>query len=180
MPSLGLWHPEQRIEFRKNHRERAALAQHFDVNVGPGCRQRLVSLLPDTLRDERVGLVAGDHVTHELHGLAGKRPDAIVLELGDGLLGAYGVEAILEDEAIRKALTIVVLCANDPVSAWGGARILRQQFNIEPAVVSGPATDNDVGIQQIDERMSLPAINALANGVKLGDMIAGLVKQAAP
>jgi hypothetical protein len=98
-----------------------------------------------------------------------------VLELGDGLLGAYGVEAILSDEAIRDALTVIVLCANDPVSAWGGAKILRNDFNIEPAVVTGPATDNDVGVQQIDERLALPAINALSNGVALGDLIADLL-----
>ena len=110
-----------------------------------------------------------------LTGLAKKTPDVIVLELGDGLLGAYGVEAILSDAAIREALTAVVLCANDPVSAWGGAKILRNDFGIEPAVVTGPATDNDVGIQQIDERLSLPAINALSSGVALGDMMATLL-----
>ena len=114
-----------------------------------------------------------------LTGLAKKTPDVIVLELGDGLLGAYGVEAILSDAAIREALTAVVLCANDPVSAWGGAKILRNDFGIEPAVVTGPATDNDVGIQQIDERLSLPAINALSNGVALGDMMATLLAKEA-
>ncbi len=112
-----------------------------------------------------------------LTGLAKNKPDVIVLELGDGLLGAYGVEAILSDAAIRQALTAVVLCANDPVSAWGGAKILRNEFDIEPAVVTGPATDNDVGVQQIDERLSLPAINALSNGVALGDMVAGLLQR---
>jgi len=112
-----------------------------------------------------------------LTGLAKKSPDVIVLELGDGLLGAYGVEAILSDAAIRKALTAVVLCANDPVSAWGGAKILRSNFDIEPAVVTGPATDNDVGVQQIDERLSLPAINALSHGVALGDLIADLLNK---
>ena len=65
-------------------------------------------------------------------------------------------------QSIRDAMTAVVLCANDPVSAWGGARILRDQFGIEPAVVTGPATDNAVGVDQIVERMSLPAINALS------------------
>ena len=111
-----------------------------------------------------------------LTGLAELQPDVIVVELGDGLLGAYGVEAILEDEDIRKAFTAVVLCANDPVAAWGGARILREQFGIEPAVVTGPATDNAVGVDQINERLSLPAINALSNGVALGDTIAELLK----
>lgn len=111
-----------------------------------------------------------------LSRLALNEPDVIVLELGDGLLGAYGVEAILSDEAIRDALSVVILCANDPVSAWGGARLLREQFHIEPAVVTGPATDNAVGVDQIVQRMSLPAVNALSSGVALGDLVAGLLQ----
>lgn len=107
--------------------------------------------------------------------LSADRPDVIVLELGDGLLGAYGVEAILSDASIRDAMTAVILCANDPVSAWGGARILRDTFGIEPAVVTGPATDNAVGIDQINERLSIPAINALSHGVALGDLVADLL-----
>ena len=107
-----------------------------------------------------------------LSGLAASKPDVIVVELGDGLLGAYGVEAILQDQSIREAMTAVILCANDPVAAWGGVRILREQYDIEPTLVTGPATDNDVGIDQINERLSLPAINALSNGVALGDAVA--------
>lgn len=110
-----------------------------------------------------------------LSALAKLEPDVIVLELGDGLLGAYGVEAILSDELIRDAFTAVILCANDPVSAWGGARLLRENFSIEPAVVTGPATDNAVGVDQIIERLSIPAINALSHGVALGDLVADLL-----
>ncbi len=163
----------------------------FDVSA---CKATGVSLRRDVLAMEDAGagetmifsdfgIVAtteanGPALTRSLlTGLAANRPDVIVLELGDGLLGAYGVEAILSDKAIRGALTAVVLCANDPVSAWGGARILREDFDIEPAVVTGPATDNEVGIQQIDERLSLPAINALSNGVALGDRIATLLRE---
>ena len=112
-----------------------------------------------------------------LNGLAAREPDVIVLELGDGLLGAYGVEAILGDCEIRAALTGVVLCANDPVSAWGGARLLRDEFAIEPVVVTGPATDNAVGVEQIRARLGLPAINALASGVALGDAITTLLPE---
>jgi hypothetical protein len=110
-----------------------------------------------------------------LSRLAAGRPDVIVLELGDGLLGSYGVEAILTDSAIRDALTAVALCANDPVAAWGGARILREQHAIEPAVVTGPATDNAVGVEQIESRLEVKAINALSNAVGLGDHIAELL-----
>ena len=103
--------------------------------------------------------------------LAAESPDVIVFELGDGILGAYGVEAILKDPAIKPALTAVVLCANDPVAAWGGVTLLRDEFAIEPTVVTGPATDNQVGVEIIDQRLGLPGINALSNGVELGDLL---------
>ena len=78
--------------------------------------------------------------------LAEKKPDVIVFELGDGLLGTYGVDSILEQEDLRKAFTGVVLSANDPVAAYGGVDILRKNYGIEPIAVTGPSTDNDVGV----------------------------------
>ncbi len=166
--------------------------RHLGFNVA-ACKATGVSLRRDVLAMEDAGASEtmifsdlgvvtttaenGPALTRSLlTGLGSLEPDVIVLELGDGLLGAYGVAAILADDEIREALTAVVLCANDPVSAWGGAKILRDEFSIEPALVTGPATDNDVGIQQIAERISLPAINALSNGVALGDMVAGLLQ----
>jgi hypothetical protein len=103
--------------------------------------------------------------------LGQRRPDAIVFELGDGLLGAYGVEAILRDDEIRKALSAVVLCANDPVAAWGGVKLLQDEFAIEPTVVTGPATDNQVGIDIIKQRSNVPAFNALSHGAELADLL---------
>lgn len=106
-----------------------------------------------------------------LNRLAAKEPDAILFELGDGLLGSYGVEAILDDPEIRASLAAVVLSANDPVAAWGGVKILRERFAIEPAVVTGPATDNAVGVDIVSERMALPAANALTSAAELGDVV---------
>lgn len=106
--------------------------------------------------------------------------DVIVFELGDGLLGAYGVEAILKDAAIRNVLTAVVLCANDPVAAWGGVNLLRDEFSIEPTVVTGPATDNQVGVDIIEQRSNVRAINALSDSAELGDYLqhkAGLAER---
>ncbi|HSS49033.1 MAG TPA: hypothetical protein VLX28_08805, partial [Thermoanaerobaculia bacterium] len=99
--------------------------------------------------------------------LAAAKPDVIVAELGNGLLGAYGVAAILEDAEIRAAFSAVVLAANDPVAAWGGVRMLRERFGIEPAAVTGPATDNIAGTEIIEEALGVPAINARTNGEKL-------------
>jgi hypothetical protein len=106
-----------------------------------------------------------------LNELADEKPDAIVFELGDGLLGAYGVEAILRDKEIVNVITSLVLCANDPVGAWGGSKLLREEFGIEPTVISGPATDNQVGIDIIKDRSNVAAINAMTHSAELGDLL---------
>jgi hypothetical protein len=103
--------------------------------------------------------------------LAAGKPDVIVFELGDGILGTYGVDSILECPDIRAALTGVVLSANDPVAAWGGVKLLRERFGVEPCVVTGPATDNSVGVDIIEKQLGVSAFNAMSNGAALGDRV---------
>jgi hypothetical protein len=106
-----------------------------------------------------------------LNEMAAGTPDVIVFELGDGLLGTYGVESILREPDIKAALTAVVLSANDPVAAWGGVKLLRERFGIEPAVVTGPATDNLVGVEIIREQLGVEAFNAVSSPADLGDYL---------
>jgi hypothetical protein len=107
--------------------------------------------------------------------LAAEKPDVIVFELGDGILGAYGVEAILRDEDVRKHLTCLVLCANDPVAAWGGVHLLRDEFDFAPHIITGPATDNVVGRDIIRDRLGVPAVNAVTDGAELGELVAQMI-----
>ena len=102
-----------------------------------------------------------------LSRLAAMGPEVIVLELGDGLMGDYGVDAILEAEDIREAFTAVVLAANDPVGAWGGHRQLAERFGLETTVVTGPATDNVAGTDLIAGRMGVAAFNARTQPTEL-------------
>src|SRR6185295_6759406 len=112
--------------------------------------------------------------------LAAARPDAIVAELGDGLMGAYGVAAILADPEIRAAMTAVVLAANDPVAAWGGVRLLREQWGIEPVAVTGPATDNVAGTRIIEASLGVPAINARTDAERLAALVRKRIGVGAP
>jgi hypothetical protein len=115
-----------------------------------------------------------------LSEMAQGAPDVVVFELGDGLLGTYGVEAILSAPDIRTAITALVLSANDPVAAWGGVKLLRERFGIEPTVVTGPATDNKVGVDIIADQMGVAAFNAITTGAALGDCViaaAGLAER---
>jgi len=148
--------------------------RHRGLHVA-ACKATGVSLRRDILTMEDAG--ASDTMIFSDLGIVtttAENGPALTRSLLSGL-ATYGVEAILSDELIRDAFTAVILCANDPVSAWGGARILRDSFSIEPAVVTGPATDNAVGVDQIVERLSIPAINALSHGVALGDLVADLL-----
>ena len=98
------------------------------------------------------------------------RPNLLVVELGDGLLGSYGVDDVLADSVIRRLRGALVLAANDPVAAWGGVQWLaRTQWR--PAAVTGPATDNDAGSSRIAELCGLAAINARTETKALADAV---------
>ena len=93
--------------------------------------------------------------------LAASRPDVIVAELGDGILGEYGVQDILEAPDLMGLAAAHVRCASDPVGCWGAAELYRDRYRLPIAVVSGPATDNDVGRAYVETALGLPARNAL-------------------
>jgi hypothetical protein len=136
----------------------------------------------DTLIFSDYGVVAttsknGPAVTRTmLNELCINQPDVIVFELGDGILGSYGVEAILKDADIGAALSCLVLCANDPVGATGGVDLLQSEFGLKTDLVTGPATDNEVGCDIIKTRLNVDAVNAITNAVELGDAVAAVLK----
>lgn len=114
----------------------------------------------------------GPIATRNLLGsLVDEKPDVIVLELGDGLLGTYGVQAILADPQIVSSLSAVILAASDPVGAWGGVQILQNTYGIKPTVITGPATDNIAGTELILEKTGIPAANARTSPDKLTELI---------
>ncbi len=95
------------------------------------------------------------------------RPDAIVIEFGDGLLGDYGIQAILERPDVLGHIKAVVLCANDPVGAWGGVRLLADRYRLAAHVVTGRVTDNEVGCAYVEGDLGMPAANAISRPSKL-------------
>ncbi len=111
--------------------------------------------------------VARTILTH----LAADGPDVIVLELGDGLLGLYGVDAILADAPLAAGFGALVLAANDPVAAWGGVQLLRDRYGLAAAVLTGPATDNVAGTVLTERETGVPGINARTNPAALAELV---------
>jgi hypothetical protein len=102
--------------------------------------------------------------------LASSHPDLILLEMGDGVIGDYGVLDILEDPEIDARITMHAFCAGDLVGAWGGRELLARH-EIEIDLYSGPATDNAVGVEYIEKQFKKPAINAHRNPEELAAAI---------
>lgn len=104
---------------------------------------------------------AADAARRVIAKLAAGGPDAIVLEFGDGILGEYGVGAVLAEADIVAQIRAIVMCANDPVGAVGAAELLRERFGLTADIFSGPVTDNEVGVSSIRAELSAPAANAI-------------------
>lgn len=88
------------------------------------------------------------------------KPDVIVAELGDGILGEYGVQDILMAPDLMGLGVAHVMAAPDPVACWGALELFRHRFHLPISVITGPATDNAVGRDYIKAELGLPAFNA--------------------
>ena len=95
-----------------------------------------------------------------LNRLAQGKPDVIVAELGDGILGEYGVQDILADKELSGAGAAWVMAAPDPVGCWGAKLLMEQRYGLGITVITGPATDNEVGRDYVNAELGVPAFNA--------------------
>jgi hypothetical protein len=145
------------------------------------CKLTGVSLMRDTLSMLDAGAVAaltfndaGAASTHAgmtvpvARGLFNRltkertaRPEVIVAELGDGILGEYGVQDILLDDGLMGLAAAHVVAAPDPVGCWGAQQLFSREFRRTITCFTGPATDNQVGRDYIEQQLGLPAHNAL-------------------
>ncbi len=105
-----------------------------------------------------------------LSALRRAEPDCLVVELGDGILGEYGVQAILADAELMSAGAAHIICATDPVAAWGAAELFKAR-GLPIAAISGPATDNAVGRDFVEGKLGLKAVNARLEPERLGALV---------
>ncbi|MCB9896822.1 MAG: hypothetical protein H6825_02335 [Planctomycetes bacterium] len=147
-------------------------AQRDTLNMADHGAQIVLSFmdvgLPSTAGMTDVAPVA----RHVLRAAAQAAPDldVIIAEMGDGIIGSYGVASILEDEGFAALVASHVLCATDLVAAWGGVEwFTRRGLTVD--VVAGPATDNAVGMAYLRDELGIAAANARTDGVLLTDLV---------
>lgn len=109
--------------------------------------------------------------------LSARNLDVVVAETGDGVMGDYGVQAILADAELRSLTAAFVFCANDPVGVAGGVEHLQDDYGIAADLVTGPCTDNNVGVRFVERATGKPAINARTHAKALGDHVLKVLAQ---
>ena len=107
--------------------------------------------------------------------LNGVRPDVLVLELGDGIIGPYGVDDILQDMELQRLTAAHVLAATDLAGAWAADQLFRTRYRSGLAAVVGPATDTEVGRRYVQNTLGVAAINARAEPDRLAALVAARV-----
>jgi hypothetical protein len=100
--------------------------------------------------------------------LAQESPDLIVLEMGDGLLGEYGVDDVLADPLFVKHVRGAILAAHDVIGAVAAADRLKG-YGVDVKLVTGPCTDNAAGTRKL-EALGLRAANILVEPQRATDL----------
>lgn len=98
-------------------------------------------------------------------------PELLVIELGDGIVGGYAVDSILEDDEIKTAISSFVFCASDYVGVIGGVSVLKD-LGVTVDVIAGSVTDSQMGEDFIQNRFGLAAGNARRDGSRLYGLVA--------
>lgn len=122
--------------------------------------------LPSTVGIENLAPMAKGVISK----LAQTGPDCIVIELGDGVLGGYGVETIFSDRELMNATAAIVFCASDFVGAWGGRELLASH-GVKIDVISGPVADSQMGTDYVKRELGLDAANAVNGGEHLASLV---------
>jgi len=154
----------------------------FSINAGKvsgvACQRDLIAMerhgAKKTLSFVDFGLPSTTHLESlvslarsMVHHLSRSNPDFILLELGDGIVGAYRVASMFEDEKLMSRCVFTILCANDLTGVWGGLQWLNSTKNPKQMLVSGRVTDSTEGVRFIEQNWNLPAANAFDGSAKI-------------
>ncbi len=108
--------------------------------------------LTSTINQDGVVVSASNTI---LNSLSKEDPDIIIVELGDGVVGWYGVDRLLQNREFIKTVIFVIGCANDLVGAVGLQGVL-QKVELKIDFFAGPVTNNSAGTDYLEQFLQIP------------------------
>lgn len=101
-----------------------------------------------------------------LNALNKGKPDLLVIELGDGVVGWYGVHTLLQYKKLIKSVSFIIGCANDLVGAAGLQEVLKK-IGLKIDFFAGPVTNNTAGTDYLEQFLKIPGQDLRYGHVKL-------------
>ena len=102
--------------------------------------------LPSTCNGDSEGIVKS--ALDLLSVVKKDKPDCLLVEFGDAVMGEYHVADILQKEEFKSQIKMVILAANDFAGIKGTVDILNQ-WDIAVDIITGPIANSRVGVDLI-------------------------------
>ena len=115
-----------------------------------------------------------------LRKLQAAAPDVIVAELGDGVIGPYGVDQLLRDPELQQHTAAHVVAASDLAGAWAVHHLFNTRYAQPIAAFTGPVTDNAVGCAYLQQTLGTPGCNALHAAADLTRTVQAAIRAFSP
>jgi len=96
--------------------------------------------------------------------------DAVVVEMGGGVIGPDHALEITTDREIRKHIKSLICTAMDPVAAYGLVKLF-EDYDMRPTLLSGPSTDTKTGKDMVEEHTGVKALNGRKDISEIADII---------
>ncbi len=84
----------------------------------------------------------------------------IVVEFADGIFQRE-TAILLKMPEVRKRISKLVFCAPDSTAVYGGLRILREEFDLEPDAISGLCSSSPLAMREINSFTELPILQSM-------------------
>lgn len=167
LTSRGLHVAAAKLTGAALRRDARLMQEHGAAKVATFTDAGVVASTSKDMRPLAKGLIAH---------LNAAQPDVIVLELGDGFIGYYGVDDLLGDRELQQFAKAHVVATTDLAGAWAADQMFRQHFRVPITAMTGPVTDNDVGKAYIQNALGVPALNARQEATALADQVAQAIQ----
>ncbi len=126
--------------------------------------------LVSTITNKDAVITAANTVLNTLNK---EKPEFIVIELGDSVIGWYNVDTLLKNKEFTKHVSFIIGCANDLVGASGLHEILKK-MGLKIDFLAGPVANNTAGTDYLEQVLKIPCQDLRYGHEKL---VAALIKK---
>lgn len=84
----------------------------------------------------------------------------LVIEFADGIFQRE-TAMLLKSQEVRNRISKLIFCAPDSSAVYGGLRVLKEEFDLQPDAISGLCSSSPLAMREIESFTNLPIIQSM-------------------